>query len=117
MPTLVVVGDEDDPCIAPALFLKSVIPACGVALFPQCGHAPNAEEPAKFNMQLAEFLSQVDGGRWVALEGHATDKFSASMVGRSEDPTSKRAKTKCHTWAGAYMRVWYSAHFFMTVIR
>jgi len=81
VPTLVVVGDEDDPCIQPALFLKRHIPASGLAIFPQCGHAPNAEEPAKFNQALDDFFAQVQAGRWVPLEGHTQDKFSKSMVG------------------------------------
>ena len=81
VPMLVVVGDEDEPCVAPALYLKRVVPACGVALLPQCGHAPNAEEPDKFNSQLSDFLHQVAAGRWVELGQHQQDEFSKSMVG------------------------------------
>src|ERR1019366_2340400 len=33
LPVLVVVGDEDDACIAPSLFLKHNIPASGLAMF------------------------------------------------------------------------------------
>jgi pimeloyl-ACP methyl ester carboxylesterase len=64
VPTLVIVGDEDDHCLQPGLFLKSVIPACGLAVFPKTGHTLNLEEPAWFNMLLAEFLAQVEAGRW-----------------------------------------------------
>merc|ERR1712216_43110 len=80
VPVLVVVGDEDDPCLKPALYLKQTIPACGLCIIPMCGHAPNAEEPAKFNAELAEFLAQVQAQKWVPLDGCSNDKFSQSLV-------------------------------------
>lgn len=66
VPTLIVVGDSDDPALAPALFLKRSIPAAALCVFPRTGHAVNAEEPALFNQMLFEFLSAVDAGRWGA---------------------------------------------------
>ncbi|MGB8577128.1 MAG: alpha/beta hydrolase, partial [Pseudolabrys sp.] len=42
-PALIVVGDEDERCIEPALFLKDAIPASGLAIFPKTGHAVNLE--------------------------------------------------------------------------
>jgi hypothetical protein len=35
LPVLIVVGDEDDACIEPSLFLKQNIPASGLAVFPR----------------------------------------------------------------------------------
>ena len=64
VPTLVIVGDEDDPCIEPSIFLKRTIPRSGVLMLPQTGHACNLEEPARFNAGIAEFLSLVEAGRW-----------------------------------------------------
>jgi len=64
VPTLVIVGDEDDPCLEPALFLKRTIPRSGVLMLPQTGHACNLEEPDRFNHGIAEFLAQVEAGRW-----------------------------------------------------
>ena len=32
VPTLVIVGDEDDHCLQPGIFLKRTIPACGLAV-------------------------------------------------------------------------------------
>jgi pimeloyl-ACP methyl ester carboxylesterase len=64
VPALVLVGDEDEPCIEPSLFMKRHIPHCGLAVFPQSGHAINLEEPALFNGLCAEFLHAVEAGRW-----------------------------------------------------
>jgi len=64
VPTLIIVGDEDDPCIEPSIFLKRTIPRSGVLMLPQTGHACNLEEPARFNAGISEFLSLVEAGRW-----------------------------------------------------
>ena len=64
VPTLVVVGDEDDHCLQPGLFLKRVVPASGLAILPKTGHTLNLEEPALFNALLSEFFAQVEAGAW-----------------------------------------------------
>jgi len=64
-PALIVVGDEDERCIEPGLFLKDAIPASGLAVFPKTGHAVNLEEPGLFNQVVGDFLSRVDGGHWL----------------------------------------------------
>jgi pimeloyl-ACP methyl ester carboxylesterase len=64
-PALIVVGDEDERCIEPGLFLKDAIPASGLAIFPKTGHAVNLEEPDLFNQVTGDFLSRVDGDRWL----------------------------------------------------
>lgn len=63
-PVLVLVGDEDDHCIQPGVFLKRAIPRCGLAVLPKTGHTLNLEEPDLFNRLLAEFIAQVEAGRW-----------------------------------------------------
>ena len=35
VPTLIMIGDEDEPCIEPAVFMKRNIPGSGLAVFPQ----------------------------------------------------------------------------------
>ena len=70
-PTLVVVGDEDDHCLQPGLFMKRVIPASGLAVMPKTGHTLNLEEPALFNSLMAEFLAQVELGRWLPRDPRA----------------------------------------------
>ena len=64
VPALVLVGDEDTPCIEPALFMKRTIPKCGLAVLPQSGHGINLEEPELFNRLCSEFLSAVEAGKW-----------------------------------------------------
>lgn len=64
MPTLVLAGDEDWPCLAPGVLLKRTVPSAAFAVMPNCGHAINIEEPDGFNHLVANFLTQVDSGRW-----------------------------------------------------
>jgi len=71
VPTLVVVGDEDDHCLQPGIFLKKTIPACGLSVFPRTGHTLNLEEPAAFNALLAEFIAQVEAGHWLPRDPRA----------------------------------------------
>ena len=64
IPMLIVNGDEDEPCLPAGLFLKRTVPAGGLALVPQTGHAVNIEEPMAFNQLVGEFLSLVELGTW-----------------------------------------------------
>ncbi|EIM29914.1 alpha/beta fold hydrolase [Microvirga lotononidis] len=64
VPMLVVVGDEDDHSIQPGIFLKRTVPRSGLVMFPKTGHTLNLEEPALFNRMVAEFIAQVEAGRW-----------------------------------------------------
>jgi len=64
VPTLILVGDEDEPALEPSLFLKRKIQAAGLAVFPNSGHTINLEEPDLFNRILLDFLTAVDAGRW-----------------------------------------------------
>ena len=64
VPTLIILGDEDDPCLEPALFMKRLIPRSGLVVLPQTGHAANLEEPDLFNRSVSDFLTAVEAGRW-----------------------------------------------------
>jgi len=64
VPTLLMTGDEDWPCLAPVLLLKRHIATAGLVVLPNSGHTINLEEPDAFNQALATFLAMVDGGRW-----------------------------------------------------
>jgi 3-oxoadipate enol-lactonase len=67
-PALIVVGDEDDICIEPSLFLKRTIPASGLVMVPKSGHAVSLEEPMLFNLVIGDFLARVEAGRWPARD-------------------------------------------------
>jgi pimeloyl-ACP methyl ester carboxylesterase len=64
VPTLIITGDEDDPCLQPALFMKRAIASAGLMVLPRSGHTINLEEPDAFNNAVADFLAQVEAGRW-----------------------------------------------------
>jgi pimeloyl-ACP methyl ester carboxylesterase len=64
VPMLVLTGDEDWPCLLPNVFIKQTCPTAALLVIPNSGHAINIEEPAAFNAALADFLAQVDAGRW-----------------------------------------------------
>jgi len=72
VPTLIVSGDEDWPCLDASLMLKRAMPAAGLALLPQTGHACNLEEPALFNLLLERFLHQVESGQYRMRDPIAT---------------------------------------------
>jgi pimeloyl-ACP methyl ester carboxylesterase len=64
VPTLIVTGDEDDPCLEPAIFMKRAIRSSGLVVLPKSGHTINLEEPDAFNRAVLDFLTAVDAGRW-----------------------------------------------------
>jgi len=64
VPTLVAIGDEDEPCVDVAVFLKRTVPGAGLLVLPQSGHAINLEEPAAFNAAVLEFFRLVESDRW-----------------------------------------------------
>lgn len=64
VPTLLIVGDEDDPCLEPNLFLKRTIPASGLVTFPRSGHTLNLEESDLFNRTVQDFLTAVETDTW-----------------------------------------------------
>jgi pimeloyl-ACP methyl ester carboxylesterase len=64
VPTLIVTGDEDEPCLEPALFMKRKIRSSGLVVMPKAGHTVNLEDPESFNRAVLDFLTAVDAGRW-----------------------------------------------------
>jgi pimeloyl-ACP methyl ester carboxylesterase len=81
VPTLVINGDEDWPCLAPGILMKQSIPSAAWAVMPNCGHAINIEDPDEFNRLVGAFLAQVDSGRWPMRDPRA---ISASVTGITE---------------------------------
>jgi pimeloyl-ACP methyl ester carboxylesterase len=72
VPTLIITGDEDDPCLEPGLLMKRTIPTAALVVFPNTGHALNLEEPELFNRTCAEFFHQVESGRWPRRDPRST---------------------------------------------
>lgn len=63
-PTLLIVGDEDEPCLDVNLFLKRVMNWAGLSILPKSGHMVNLEEPETFNRMLDDFFAAVESGAW-----------------------------------------------------
>jgi 3-oxoadipate enol-lactonase len=74
VPSLIVVGDEDEPCLEPSLLLKKWIATSGLVVFPKTGHVVNQEEPALFNEAVADFIARVEAGRWPARDPRSIRK-------------------------------------------
>jgi 3-oxoadipate enol-lactonase len=77
LPTLIICGDEDEPCLQPSLYLKSVMPNAGLAVFAKSGHTVNIEEPDAFNREVWNFLVLVEAGKWTPAQPMAKD---ASLI-------------------------------------
>lgn len=78
VPTLILTGDEDWPCLLPGLLMKKHIATAGLAVMPNCGHGINLEDPDQFNRIVGEFLAQVDAGGWPVRDARA---MAASITG------------------------------------
>ncbi|MGZ8265569.1 MAG: alpha/beta fold hydrolase [Burkholderiales bacterium] len=74
VPLHVVTGDEDNNCLEPGIFMKRVCPTASLTVVANTGHAVNLEEPDLFNRITAEFLAQVDSGRWRPRDPRALTK-------------------------------------------
>lgn len=78
-PTLIMTGDEDWPCLEPALLMKRTIPTAALVVMPNAGHAINLEDPAAFNAHIADFFHSVDVGAWRKRDPRAT---GSAILGR-----------------------------------
>jgi pimeloyl-ACP methyl ester carboxylesterase len=81
VPTLIISGDEDWPCLHPGVLMKQTIPSSALAVIPNSGHAINLEEPEEYNRIVGNFLAQVDSGRWRQRDPRA---ISASITGMKD---------------------------------
>jgi len=81
-PVLLLVGDEDEPCLDVNLWMKRLMPTARLAMLPGSGHAINYEEPALFNQLTEQFLVEVERGSWRPRDARArvgaTTSLSAS---------------------------------------
>ncbi len=79
VPTLLMIGDEDDPVIEINVWLKRTLPAAGLTVRRNSGHLLNLEEPDAFNAEMAWFLAAVEAGDWPARQ---TAAMSAAAPAR-----------------------------------
>jgi len=79
VPTLIMTGDEDWPCLEPALLMKRSIPTAALVVMPNAGHTINLEDPAAFNHHIADFFHTVDVGSWRKRDSRA---MVSTILGR-----------------------------------
>lgn len=82
-PTLVITGDEDWPCLEPALLMKRTIETAALVVMPNAGHTINLEDPGAFNQHLSVFFHAVHSGRWPSRDERA---MKGSILGADKDP-------------------------------
>jgi pimeloyl-ACP methyl ester carboxylesterase len=56
VPTLVIVGDQDTPFIAPCEYMAKKIPGARLEVIADAGHSSNLDQPEAFNRVLLAFL-------------------------------------------------------------
>jgi len=80
VPTLIVVGDEDEGSLDPSLMLKRTIPSSALLVLPATGHTCNLEEPGMFNAAVADFLATVEAGKWSLRDPRSLTPGLTGMV-------------------------------------
>jgi pimeloyl-ACP methyl ester carboxylesterase len=63
VPVLVVLGEEDEPCVKPSHFLKEMLPGARLEVVAKTGHLVNLEEPALYNRLVMGFIEAVEAQR------------------------------------------------------
>lgn len=58
VPTLLVVGEDDEPCRKVHDFMARTIPGARAVVLPGTGHLTNLESPAEFNTLVTRFLAE-----------------------------------------------------------
>jgi len=56
VPTLVIVGDQDQPFLAPCEYMAKKIPGARLEVIAGAGHSSNLDQPEAFNRVLLDFL-------------------------------------------------------------
>jgi pimeloyl-ACP methyl ester carboxylesterase len=59
VPTLVVVGERDEPFLAASDYMANKIPNASKAVIADAGHAANVDQPEVFNRTVLEFLNRL----------------------------------------------------------
>lgn len=79
-PVLLIVGDEDEPCLDVNLFMKRTMPTAQLAMLPGCGHPINHEEPALFTSLVERFVTSVDRGIWRPRDPRADPALGRTSI-------------------------------------
>jgi pimeloyl-ACP methyl ester carboxylesterase len=80
-PVLLLVGDEDEPCLDVNLWIKRLLPIAQLGILPAAGHAINLEDPALFNQLVETFIASVERGSWRPRDPRAAPGVKSSSLG------------------------------------
>lgn len=70
-PVLLLIGDEDEPCLDVNVWMKRLMPTARLGVLPGSGHGINLEEPAFFNDLVERFIVEVERGTWKPRDARA----------------------------------------------
>jgi pimeloyl-ACP methyl ester carboxylesterase len=59
VPTLIIVGDQDQPFLAPCEYMAKKIPGARLEVIAGAGHSSNLDRPDAFNRALRDFLESL----------------------------------------------------------
>lgn len=59
VPTLVIVGDQDTPFLAPCEYIAKKVPGARLEVIKGAGHSSNLDQPDAFNRVLLDFLDSL----------------------------------------------------------
>ena len=59
VPTIVIVGDKDEPFVAPCEYMAKKIPGARLEVIKNAGHSSNLDQPDAFNRVFVEFLDSL----------------------------------------------------------
>jgi pimeloyl-ACP methyl ester carboxylesterase len=59
VPTLIVLGDKDEPFIAPCEYMAKKIPGARLEIIRGAGHMSNVDQPEAFNRAVLDFLDSL----------------------------------------------------------
>jgi pimeloyl-ACP methyl ester carboxylesterase len=59
VPTLIIVGDQDQPFLAPSEYMAKKIPGARLEVIAGAGHSSNLDQPEAFNRVLSDFLGNL----------------------------------------------------------
>ena len=59
VPTLIIVGDQDQPFLAPCEYMAKKIPGARLEVIRGAGHSSNLDQPEAFNRVLLDFLGSL----------------------------------------------------------
>ena len=85
VPTLLIVGEHDEPCVKVHRFMADTIPGATHVVLRGVGHLTNLEAPAAFNAAVKKFLSAPDRRRRGRIVVN-TRRTEANRSGRSLCP-------------------------------